>query len=224
MSPSGLLSSLSRRFRARNNQAVPQIRPRVPQKRPSLSGGLGKESSMDWLTTIDASKALYNVHIDILGDWYRDPWSWAELDWVVKKAPEILSARLNEKGSRRAVPLDVPKENFAIRPALLLDPVDRLCYQALVDRLSVSLIGDLRGWAYGWRLSRTSPKPGGYLNNKQEWSLYRLRLRYLAAANGFGLETDITSFFSSVDVNRLADNVQGSVGNNAVVQRLRDFL
>src|SRR5260221_521341 len=125
MSPSCMaLSSLSRRFRARNNQAVPQIRPRVPQKRPSLSGGLGKESSMDWLTTIDASKALYNVHIDILGDWDRDPWSWAELDWVVKKAPEILSASLNERGSRRAVPLDVPKENFAIRPALLLASVD----------------------------------------------------------------------------------------------------
>src|SRR6267142_2605865 len=103
---------------------------------------------MDWLKAINAGRSLSNVHNDVVGDWYRDPWNWAELRWVVKKAPELLASRLNDKGSKHAVPIDVPKENFVIRPALLLDPLDRLAYQALVDRLSATLVGKLHGWAY----------------------------------------------------------------------------
>src|ERR1041385_6498169 len=179
---------------------------------------------MEWLKALDVPRALSNVNNDVLGDWYRDPWSWAELHWVVQKSPELLAARLNDKGARHAVPIDVPKENFVIRPALLLDPLDRLAYQALVDRLSVPLIGKLSGWAYGWRLSRTNPEPGLYLKNSLEWSYYRIRLRSLAALHEYGLETDITSFFASVDIRHLCENIRGQVGKNDVVNRLEDFL
>ncbi len=179
---------------------------------------------MDWLQAVDAPKALSNVHADILGDWYRDPWSWPELTWVVQDAPELLSARLNERGARRAVPIDVPKENFVTRPAVLLDPLDRLSYQALVDRISARLIGKLRGWAYGWRLSRTEPAPGNYVRNSSEWTLYRERLRYLAAKSRHGLATDIVSFFASIDIARLIDDVRGATGDNDLVRRLEDFL
>jgi hypothetical protein len=39
--------------------------------------------------------------------------------------------------------MDVAKENFSARPAFVVDVLDRLVYQALVDRLSVTLIGEI---------------------------------------------------------------------------------
>lgn len=44
---------------------------------------------MDWLAALDFERALKNVRTDIGGDWYRDPWNWCELDWLV---PDRLDA------------------------------------------------------------------------------------------------------------------------------------
>ncbi len=112
---------------------------------------------MDWLATLEFQLALKNVHLDVLGDWYRDPWRWAELDWLVPNhLEEYAVPRLNAGGVKQTAKLDVAKENFAVRPAVVLDPLDRLLYQALVDALSVRLIGSLPVWAYGWRLESKS--------------------------------------------------------------------
>ena len=72
---------------------------------------------MDWLEVLDLKRALRNAHVDMLGDWYRDPWSWAEASWCVRKRPDILVGRLNSSGVRRAVKLDVAKESFPAPPA-----------------------------------------------------------------------------------------------------------
>ena len=79
-----------------------------------------------------------------------------------------------------------------------MDPVDRLLYQALVDRLSKKLIGSLDSWVFGWRLPRTSPNSGTYSPNDTEWQLYRGRLSGLVATNDVGLKTDVVSCFASV--------------------------
>jgi hypothetical protein len=54
------------------------------------------------------------------GDWYRDPWGWPELDWVVAARPQLALDRAGSAGVRRSVKLDVPKENFATRPAMVV--------------------------------------------------------------------------------------------------------
>lgn len=179
---------------------------------------------MDWSSVLDFKRALANVRRDILGDWYRDPWGWPELAFAVESAPELLVSRLNAKGCHRALTIDVIKENFVIRPAVVLDPLDRLCYQALVDTVSKSLIGSLPGWAYGWRLPRKEPEPGNYMSNSKEWEFYRNRLRYLATASSYGLTSDIVSFFASVSIPLLMEDVQTVAGRNGVVARLEDFL
>ena len=179
---------------------------------------------INWLQALNPRQALANVHVDILGDWYRDPWSWPELAWVTNKATDRLVERLNETGSGRVVLIDVPKENFIVRPALLLDPLDRLAYQSIVDRLSLDLIGPMHGWTYGWRLSRARATRGKYTKNSTEWKHYRSRLEWLATRMPFGLTTDIVSFFGSVDIERLAHDLQGVVRADAIVGRLTDFL
>jgi hypothetical protein len=178
---------------------------------------------MDWQEVLDFDLAVVNCHYDMIGDWYRDPWGWPELDWAAAERPDIIVARLNGRGVQRSAKLDVPKENFATRPAMVMDPVDRLIYQALVDRVSVQVIGDMRPWVYGWRLSRRTPKSGRYATNSDEWEWYRTRLSRLAGRFRFGLTTDIVSFFASIPVDRLCDEITARAGG-APVSRLVDML
>lgn len=179
--------------------------------------------TVDWLAILDFNRALVNCHVDLIGDWYRDPWSWPELSWVVKNRPDILGARLNGRGVQRGSNLDVPKENFATRPAMVMDPVDRVVYQALVDRVSVPLIGDLRPWVCGWRLGRKTPAAGEYNDNQDEFGWYRERLSKLAGLLKFGLATDVVSFFANIPIDRLCEVIEQRTGG-AVTDRLTDML
>jgi hypothetical protein len=80
----------------------------------------------------------------------------------------------------------------------VMDPLDRLLYQALIDRLSVSFIGSSAGWLYGWRLDRDMPERGRYIRNDFEWAGYRDHLTRLASWDECALRTDVVSFFASV--------------------------
>jgi Reverse transcriptase (RNA-dependent DNA polymerase) len=175
---------------------------------------------MDWLKALDFKLALRNCHQDLLFDWYRDPWGWPELDWVVKKEKtEFLLQRLNASDVHRAAKIEVAKENFSTRPALIIDPLDRLIYQALADQLSVKLIGNLQPWVYGPRLTRKKPARGVWADGKVEWSSFRERLK-LHAGSRAALETDVVSFFASVPISRVTDEVANNAGETRVTKRL----
>lgn len=178
---------------------------------------------MDWNSVVDIRRALINCHIDILGDWHRDPWSWPELDWVVESKPDLVLARLKSSGVHRVSKIDVPKEKFSTRPAVVMDPLDRLAYQALIDVSSVALIGDLRPWVFGWRLARGAPSAGRYVSNKQEWKAYRARLKLLVRLYDVALVTDIVSFFASIPIDRLSEDIR-QLARNDVTKRLVNML
>ncbi len=81
---------------------------------------------MDWANALDLDRALVNVEQDLIGDWYRDPWSWPEMRFAVKHHPSVVFERANATGVRRVANISVPKEGFGARPAVVMDPVDRL--------------------------------------------------------------------------------------------------
>jgi Reverse transcriptase (RNA-dependent DNA polymerase) len=179
--------------------------------------------NIEWLEVLDFGLALKNCHDDLIGEWHRDPWSWPELSWAVKRRPELLVSRLNSSGVRMASAIDVAKENFGMRPALIMDPLDRLAYQAITDRLSLSLIRDLPAWVYIARLSRRTPKKGEYVSDR-EWGFYRTRLKGLAIRYEFLLTTDVVSFFGSIPIDRLSERILQRVGSDRVTDRLLSML
>lgn len=179
---------------------------------------------MTWDTIIDLEQALTNCHIDLIRDWYYDPWGWPELDWVAKQRPEIAYRRLNAPGARPVAKLDVAKENFSIRPAVVLDPVDRLIYQGLVDCVSRGVIGDLSSSVFGWRLPPGAEDPGNYARNDFQYENFRSRLTHLANTREAALKTDVVSCFASIQVDRLADGVHQRSGTGLVVERIIDLL
>lgn len=176
---------------------------------------------MDWLGALDLDRSLANCHRDMIGDWYRDPWGWPELAWV-RANTHVLLDRLEAQGVRASALIDVPKVNFATRPALVFDPVDRYCYQALVDAVSVQMIGDLPAWAYGSRLARTETRRGVY-TTRSEWEWYRGRLQSLNQVNSDALVTDIVSFFASIPPPNLCDAIEQRA-NNAITRRVCDLI
>lgn len=178
----------------------------------------------DWSGIVDRQLALRNCRTDILRDWYYDPWGWPELEFVVKSQPEILFQRLNSQGTRPSARLDVAKEGFSIRPAVVLDPVDRLAYQALVDTVSEGLIGEMSPHVFGWRLP-TGGDRGVYADNGDQNESFRERLTDLANTSEVALKTDIVSCFASVPIDRLLDSlVQVGGSGVAVTSRLVDML
>jgi hypothetical protein len=180
---------------------------------------------IDWLNVLDIPHAAQNARGDIFGDWYRDPWTWPELDWIqTASGLSLLNQRFNSVGVAHAAKLDVPKEQFIIRPAVVFDPVDRLVYQSLVDMLSVKFIGNLPPWVYGWRLSRRNPTPGRYNRRSGEWERYRRDLLLLASSFQCALVTDVSSFFSSIPLDPLCEQIDAKGGHNAITDRLIDML
>lgn len=179
--------------------------------------------AIDWLQALDVGRAFSNCHADLYGDWYRDPWQWPEMRWFAKTSPELIGARVNSDHIARVSMLDVPKENFATRPAIVMDPLDRLIYQALVDYGSIELVGNAQPWAFTGRLHREEPKRGVY-PRKFEWDNYRARLQLLVLRYHVVLKTDIVSFFSSVPIDGLVAHVWSRMGGSKITERLEWML
>jgi hypothetical protein len=107
---------------------------------------------------------------------------------------------------------------------VVLDILDRLTYQALVDRLSVNLIGSMSPNVYGWRLPPKDPEPGHFSHNNLQWDGYRNYLGRCAAWFDVALRTDIVSFFASVSLNLVKDGLDDRAPQNAVTRRLVSLL
>ncbi len=182
------------------------------------------DPGFDWTNVLDFDAALVSLHYEFQGDWYRDPWGWPELDWVVKSDVQLLANRLNGHGVRRVAKVDVPKENFGTRPAIVMDAVDRLIYQALVDRQSAKLIGKLPEWVFGWRLQQSSPTAGNWSHNDLQHAAFRDVLSVGANMSSAAIRTDIVSCFASIDVERLCEMVQKRSGSGRVTDRLTDLV
>lgn len=179
----------------------------------------------DWTQALDFTRAAANLRVEMgRNDWHQDPWDWPELTFVLRKEPDLMTQHCASTGTLEAALVDVPKENWGTRPAVVLDLLDRLVYQALVDRISVELIGQLSPNAYGWRLPAVTPKRGVYSHNTKQWEGYRRHLQTLVSLHDVALRTDLVSFFASLPVDRVQEAIQDRTSKDAVTKRLFDLL
>lgn len=143
----------------------------------------------DWKPTWHPNRAVGNLRQEMTADWYRDPWRWPEYEFLLNGNLNWLTDRANATGVKRVIKIDVPKENFGIRPAVVIELLDRVLYQCLVDTVSEKLIGDLAPWAHGWRLKRSKPIAGLYSSGEREWKRYRGHLKFGATFRDCGLKS-----------------------------------
>ncbi len=176
------------------------------------------------INDLDLPVAARNVTVDAGKDWLIDPWSWPELGWLSAEGRHVVEERLSSSSSGYVVRLDVAKDRFSTRPALVMDPVDRLAYQSLIDKMSLELVGHLPKWVYGWRLSREQPRSGSYADNKVEWKLYIADLEKRRKYFKYAAHFDIRSFFSSVPLGPLVAQLLRSCRSYYFFERLEQFL
>jgi hypothetical protein len=181
-------------------------------------------AKLDWLAALNLRQSVENIHTEMLGDWYQDPWGWPELGFLLDKNPDFIVGNLNSSGVRSIAQLDVPKENWGTRPAVILDVVDRVSYHALTDHLSVKLIGEMSPDIYGWRLPAIDPSPGLYSHNNKQWEGYRSHLSLLADLYSVALKTDLVSCFASMPAALIQEAIQDRCPHNDITNRLCDMV
>jgi len=159
------------------------------------------------------------------GDWYRDPWGWPEClpDLAESLTPEDLGiAKQGKSYNFVAVPdyhvFDVPKSFLGIRPAVVQDARSRLAYVTAAVSLAPALHADLPDWVYGWRV-----RGGEYAKPSEEWRLYKASQDSIAEAE-YAAQTDVTSFFASVDIGRLVRVLRERIGDNTALSIIERIL
>ncbi len=173
--------------------------------------------------SIDIKRAAATVSDDVKGDWYRDPWGWPEVKWLAESRPEKVVERLRNHEYGWTTAIDVPKKNGAVRPGIVINPLDRLAFQCLADELSVEAAGDLPSWVHGWRLKRSSPRRGDYASNHDEWKLFSEKLKAGTSYFRFSAHLDIQSFFKSVDTNLLLAQLGRRYRNAPILDKLEGY-
>jgi hypothetical protein len=181
---------------------------------------------VDWRTELDLSRAIGNLRSLAKGDWYRDPWGWPEYQHLLDTAGDAIWKKLRRQHALGAVShIEVPKENFGVRPAVQLDISDHVIYQMLVDSVSTDALSDIRPDVFGWRHPPIgTPKPGRYASNKYQWRNYRSRLSRLADSHEHALRTDVTSFFASIPIPGVIDDLSARTGKIEVINRIEAML
>lgn len=177
-----------------------------------------------WLSDVDFNRVVRTLQEEATQDWYRDPWQWAEYGYLQRTKWLSAVARIRKPIATNPIsPVMVPKENFGLRPAIVVDILDRVCYQTVVDKLSHQLIGSLAYDVYGWRLVPIAPIAGRYARNDFQWDNYRGRIGDLALHYDLGLKLDVSNFFASIDPEILVDRVT-KLSSGPAVDRLSEML
>ncbi len=184
-----------------------------------LEGPIRKEKSFD-IPYLDVEQAVKNVVTDVEQDWYQDPFKWPEFS---RLTPEIIGERLRNSRCGWSFAMDVPKQNEGTRPALIINPLDRVAMQSLADQLSLSISRDMPDWVFGWRLNRQAAQKGHYASNSREWKLFRKRLKDLSSNHRYVLKIDVASFFESINTEQLLSRVGRKYRKIDVLGRLSAY-
>ncbi|MCI2957195.1 reverse transcriptase domain-containing protein [Agromyces atrinae] len=162
---------------------------------------------------------------DKYGDWYRDPWGWPELDLNFVRELTVMDLGISKDGKNfvyRGAPIfqviDMPKSFLGTRPAVVQDSRSRLAFASAVNALSAKLHGDLPDWVFGWRHRGTS-----LASNGDEWSRYRSSQSDIGESRR-AAQTDLTSFFASVDNQKLLRRLREKAGNSAALSIVTEVL
>ena len=191
---------------------------------------VGKNQTDRVSPIFDLEAAARLLKLEAFGDWYRDPWSWFELDESLMREVRLEEDLGFKKSADKAVGgfafdvepifhlLTVPKSFTGVRPGVVIDPASKLVYTAAASQIASRLHSELPEWVFGWRLRDSAPS-----STTDEWQLYADSARSIGSAK-WALQTDITSFFASTDISNLVGDIKDSLGRTAAVDAVLQVL
>ncbi|WP_177730104.1 RNA-directed DNA polymerase [Flavobacterium inviolabile] len=165
-------------------------------------------------------RAIERLKSDLKDDWFQDPINFRFLlskTFFYRRVEKLINENKLYKPSSLAKHFTVPKSGYSTRPAIETSFIDRIVYQAYVDRLSENLDNVLHPQVYSFRCN------SGKSNHKymfhysiEQWKKYVYQTKsVLTEGRPFLVVADITNFFENINTTLLSEYLKSLIHDYA---------
>jgi hypothetical protein len=157
--------------------------------------------------------ALQRVTKDMRDDFWPDPLGFKDLLGSDDAAVSRLEPLLNHYEPHRGASYHIPKANFTIRDSIYISPIDRLVYQALIDRLIVHIDPLVSPGVFSHRLRSPTAKWIFY-SGVEQWKKFldAVKLELHERPNSWLVITDLSQYFETVRFRFLKRQLEEMLG------------
>lgn len=157
--------------------------------------------------------AIKRLRQDVQDDFWPDPLRYEDLLKVCGKDLSQVAPSLEAFQPHRGTPSAIPKANFTIRDSIQLTGLDRLIYQALVDKLSAAVDPCLSPRVLSHRL-RSPEHKVMFHSGVQRWKefLGAVKSALLAQPGSHLVTTDVTHYFEAIRYSVLRKQLENVIG------------
>lgn len=161
-------------------------------------------------------RAIERLKKDIKDDWFQDPINFQFLlskKFFHKRLENFIGNNKSYKPSSLAKHFTIPKSGYSTRPSIETSFIDRIIYQAYVDRLAENMDNILHPQIYSFRYN------SGKGNNKymyhfsiEQWKKYVYQTKFvLNKERPYLVVADITNFFENINTTLLLDYLKSLI-------------
>lgn len=160
----------------------------------------------------DIDLAIKRVKYDMRDDWFQDPFLYE--DYL---KPEIIKKKLERFKTQYeptiSLHFDIPKAGFVIRHSIETNMLDRIMYQALVDKIAPYFDKVLEPNIYSHRLDNVEGHERYFfINGVEQWLQFNKKIETeLNDINPILLVTDLTNFFENINVGLLINDLKETI-------------
>lgn len=178
-------------------------------------------------TILNLELAWKRVRSDQYNDLLPDILELRDVDYDIKATLDNLRNQL-DKGYQPsdALPIDVPKKAYTLRPGCNMIPEDRIAYQAVMDFISRKVEQPPSDACFSYRLNPNPKSSRMFRFWREQWLEMRRKMRE-TYANGYCclLKTDIAAYFEQIDLDIFKrDVLNGKVKEGQVINVLGKLL
>ncbi|MBL7174759.1 MAG: hypothetical protein ISS66_02930 [Desulfobacteraceae bacterium] len=174
------------------------------------------------LDTINSELALRRIRRDTLSDFIVAP----HYNAIFVRAGDELWGRTSEQlrsgtySPQLPLTLPVPKPGGFTRPGSILQPIDRLVYQALADLVAPILEEQMdRKRSFSHVLTSSTESDQMFEPESQSWDQMQARLQKIAAMGGWFVKADVANYFERIPQHHLI-NLMTATGCRTEITRL----
>ncbi len=179
------------------------------------------ELGLDW------KLAVQRLAKDMRDDFWPDPLAFKDLLGSGESAPARLQPLLKTYKPRRGASYHIPKANFTIRDSIHISALDRIVYQALIDRLIVSIDPYLSSGVFSHRFRGPAAR-WIFHSGVSQWKKFReaVKTELLAKPASWLVVTDLSQYFETIRFRFLKRQLEQVLGGalTADLQRCIDTL
>lgn len=161
-------------------------------------------------------RAIERLKNDIKDDWFQDPINFKFLlskKFFYKRLEKFINNNKSYKPTSIAKHFTIPKSGYSTRPSIETSFIDRIIYQAYVDRLAENMDNILHPQIYSFRYnSGKGNSKYMYHFSIEQWKKYVYQTKFvLNKQRPYLVVADITNFFENINTTLLLDYLKSLI-------------